>query len=202
MPTKEIEISKSLEKGVKFSCKMCGGCCTGLADGEVYLYIEDIKRLAEHLNLNGRDGLKELVEKYVKIVNDSFWWKEPNAEKGKWYKFKTLGMKFVGEDAHCQFMDGKKCGVHEARPFQCRSFPFWQMMVKDFKEIKEYANKCPGLKDLNKKDAKYYSRDEIYDWAKREQEIEVDFFLKMKKNNFDIFKVYEFLPLDIEQDGD
>ncbi len=201
MPTKEISLSKSLDKGVRFSCKMCGGCCTGLTEGEVYLYLDDIKRLAEHLGLKGRDGLRAFTKKYVKIVNDSFWWIEPNAEKGKWYRFKTLGFKFVGEDAHCQLMDEKKCGVHEARPFQCRSFPFWQMMVTSPKAINEYSKKCPGLKDLNGKDSKFYSKDEIYEWAKHEQEIEEDFFLKMKRNKFDIFKVYKFLPTDIEEDG-
>ena len=31
----------------------------------------------------------------------------------------------------------------------------------------------------------------------QEYEMEKQFFLKMKKNNFDIFKVYKFLPKDI-----
>jgi Fe-S-cluster containining protein len=31
----------------------------------------------------------------------------------------------MGEDA-CAFLDGARCTVYEARPTQCRTFPFWK----------------------------------------------------------------------------
>ena len=47
--------------------------------------------------------LKKFAEEYLKVVNDSFFWKEPGAERGKTYRFKNIGFKFTGEDEHCHF---------------------------------------------------------------------------------------------------
>jgi Fe-S-cluster containining protein len=193
----EIKISKSLENGIEFSCQMCGKCCTGLNEGEVYLYQEDIFRLAEHLNVKGNDELQDFAEKYLKIVDDSFFWKEPGAQRGKTYRYKSLGFKFTGEDEHCHFLKNNKCTVHNARPFQCRSFPFWQMMVSSKKNFDKYTKKCMGLQLLK---GKFYPKKEILKWAKNEYEIEKIYFFEMKKHNFDIQKVYPFLSKKMLQE--
>ena len=207
MTTGEIKLSKILENGKEFSCKMCGTCCRGLHEGEVYLYRDDIVRLAKHLKLKGKLGLITFARKYVKIIGEIFYWKEPGAKRGRNYKFKTLSFKFTGDDDHCYFLDNNNvCTVHKARPFQCRCFPWWRMMVNSssgWKNLIVYSKKCPGLRDslrdsLSNK-GKFYSRDEILKWAKREYEIEKKFFLEMKKNNFDIYRVYEFLPKNEEK---
>lgn len=193
---KSFKIAKMMEEGYRFSCQMCGDCCRGFQDGEVFLYEKDIKRLAPHLGYNGKDGLKEFCLKYLKIISDSFYWKEPGEERGKNYRFKALGFKFTGNDEHCEFLSNdNKCTVHEYRPFQCRSFPFWQMMVSSRKNILEYSNKCPGLQ---KERGKYYGKEEILEWARKEYEIEKEFFLKMRENDFDLFKTYDFLPKELK----
>ncbi len=194
MTSTEIKISKDLENGIEFSCQMCGKCCTGFNDGEVYLYNEDISKLAKFLNFNGKNGLRKFAENYIKMIGDSFFWKEPGAQRGKTYKFKTLGFKFTGEDEHCHFLKDNSCSVHTARPFQCGSFPFWQMMVTSRKNIENYKKKCKGLQLLK---GKFYSKEEILDWAAVEYEIEKKYFLEMKKNKFNIFKVYPFLPKEM-----
>jgi len=171
---------------------MCGSCCRGLNEGEVFLYKDDILRLANILNLNDKDGLREFAKKYLKIVDTSFYWKEPNAKTGKTYKFKALGFKFTGEDEHCEFLtEDNKCSVHEHRPFQCRCFPFWQMMVSSRKNFIDYTKKCKGLQ-ISK--GKFYSKQEILNWAKEEYKIEKNYFFEMRKYKFDISKVYHFLP--------
>jgi len=195
----EIKISKNLENGIKFACQMCGDCCRGFKEGEVYLYKDDILRLAKFLNITGMKGLRNFAKKYVKVINDSFFWKDPDAQRGKTYKFKTLGFRFTGEDEHCHFLKGNKCSVHEMRPFQCKSFPFWQMMVSNRKNFERYTKKCKGLQVLK---GKYYSREEILNWAKDEYEIEKNYFLEMQKHNFDILKVYPFLPKEMLQKED
>ena len=100
----EIKIFRNLENGIEFTCQMCGKCCTGFNEGEVYLYKEDILRLTEHLNIKGKKGLREFSETYLKVVNDSFFWKEPGTQKGKTYRYNSLGFKFTGEDEHCHFL--------------------------------------------------------------------------------------------------
>ncbi|MFX0027926.1 MAG: YkgJ family cysteine cluster protein [Candidatus Hermodarchaeota archaeon] len=199
MTSTHIKISKNLENGVSFSCQMCGDCCRGFNEGEVYLYKEDILRLAKHLKLFGTEGLRKFAKKYVKIINDSFFWKPSEAQRGKTYRFKTLGFKFTGENEHCHFLKGNICTVHEYRPFQCRSFPFWQMMVSNQKNFINYTKKCKGLQILK---GKYYSREEILEWAEKEYEIEKNYFLEMKKQKFDILKVYPFLPEELLEKQD
>jgi hypothetical protein len=77
------------------------------------------------------------------------------------------------------------------------------MMVNSssgWKNLVAYSKKCPGLyislKENHK--GKFYSREEISKWAKREYAIEKKFFLEMKNNDFDIFKVYDFIS-EIEE---
>ncbi|MFW9822672.1 MAG: YkgJ family cysteine cluster protein [Candidatus Thorarchaeota archaeon] len=195
MSSEEIKISKFLENGIEFSCQMCGDCCRGFNEGEVYLYMDDILRLAKMLKMNDEKGLRKFANEYVKVINDSFYWKELGATRGKTYKFKTLGFAFAGDDEHCHFLDeNNRCTVHKHRPFQCRCFPFWKMMVTSRKNVIEYSKKCPGLKASLKGKGKYYNLQEIRKWAKAEYQMEQKYFLKMKENNFDILKVYPFLP--------
>ena len=199
MTTKEIKLAKCLKNGVEFSCQMCGGCCRGFEEGEVYLYMEDIVKLANHLGLKGKAGLKKFAEKYLKVIPDSFYWREPGEPKGRTYKFKTLGFKFTEKDEHCHFLDNNLCTVHEERPFQCRCFPWWQMMVttKGRINLEDYAKKCEGLRLMK---GKFYPPEEILKWAQEEYEIEKKYFLEMKKNDFDITKVYPFLPREMLED--
>lgn len=177
---------------------MCGSCCRGFKEGEVYLYQDDINRIAKHLKIKGALGLKKFAKKYLKVVNDSFFWKEPEAARGKVYRFKSLGFKFTDEDEHCPFLVDNKCTVHEARPFQCRAFPIgWNMLINSVKNFKIYSKKCPALQNSLENKGTFYSREEIVKWANEEYQMEKNYFLIMKKHNFNILKVYPFLSKDM-----
>jgi len=178
---------------------MCGTCCRGFDEGEIYLYEDDIKRLANHLNLKSIEELREFAKRYLKTIDDTYIWKEVGAKQAKAHRFKTLVFKFTGDDEHCQFLKDNKCSIHEARPFQCQCFPFWQMMVFDRSNFMDYSKRCPGLKELK---GNFYSKENILEWAIAERRLEMDYFLKMKANEFDILKVYPFLSKDlIENEG-
>ena len=198
LTTPDIKISKKFENGIYFSCKMCGACCRGFDEGEVYVYEADIIRLTKFLNLN-KFSLKKFARKYLKLVDNTFFWREPGENRGKKYKFKSLGFKFTGDDEHCEFLDEEnKCTVHKARPFQCVAFPVgWNMLINNISNFKDYSKKCPALRNSLENEGDFYSRDDIIKLATQEYEMEKEFFLKMKKDNFDIFKVYKFLPKDI-----
>ncbi|MHA1477552.1 MAG: YkgJ family cysteine cluster protein [Promethearchaeota archaeon] len=194
MTSIEIKISKSLENGIEFSCQMCGSCCRGFDEGEIYLYQDDILRLTQSLNITKKSELEKFAKQYLKVINDSFFWKEPGAARGKTFRFKSLGFKFSGDDEHCRFLKDNSCSVHEARPFQCRCFPFWHMLVSSRKNFINYSKKCLGLKVL---EGRYYSKEEILDWANREHEMEKKYFLEMRKHDFNILKIYPFLSKDM-----
>jgi len=195
----EIKLSKILENGIEFSCQMCGDCCRGLNEGEVYLYKDDIIKLASFINLKGKNGLREFAKRYLKVIDESYFWKKPGEERGKTYRYKTLGFRFTGSDEHCHFLIDNKCSVHQARPFQCMCFPFWKMMVSSRKNFINYTKKCKGLQLLK---GKHYTSEEILKWAEEEYNIEKDYFFEMKKNNFDILKVYPFLPKELLEESE
>ncbi len=202
--SKQRTITSFFEEGFYFSCVQCGDCCRGFNSGEVYLYERDIRRLVKHLKDEGNQiTLTQFCAKYVKLIGTSFYWKEEGAKRGKNYSFKTLGFRFSGKDQHCQFLSEKnKCTVHEERPFQCRAFPIgWNMLVGNIRNVRKYARKCEGLQNSLEKKGEYHSTEELIEWTTREYEIEKKFFLRMKENNFDIFKVYPFLPRSLLKTG-
>jgi len=194
LTTSNIKLAKMFEHGVNFSCQMCGDCCRGFDQGEVYLYKEDIIRLSQFLKLVGQDGLRKFAKKYLKVIENTFFWKEPGAERGKTFRFHTLAFAFTGDDEHCLFLVDNKCSIHEARPFQCRCFPFWKMMVSSRKNYIDYSKKCNGLSLLQ---GRHYSKREILDWSNKEFAMEKEYFLEMRRKNFDILKVFPFLTEDM-----
>lgn len=204
MTTPGIKVAKEFEHGMYFSCEMCGTCCRGLKEGEVFLYRDDIVRLANHLGLKGTKGLREFSSKYLKVIEDSFFWRAQGEKRRKRYKFDTLGFKFTGEDEHCHFLIDNLCSVHEARPFQCRSFPIgWKQLISSPSRVKDYSKRCPALRNsLKKRVSTLYSRDELLRWGQKEYEIEKAYFLEIKRHNFDILKVYPFLPAEMIKKAD
>ncbi len=46
------------------------------------------------------------------------------------------------------FREGEGCLIYEARPRQCRSFPFWLEHMKDPENFAEIAGFCRGVKEL------------------------------------------------------
>jgi Fe-S-cluster containining protein len=45
----------------------------------------------------------------------------------------------------CIFLKNKKCGVYNARPTQCRTWPFWPEVLNAKTWNAEVANFCPGV---------------------------------------------------------
>jgi Fe-S-cluster containining protein len=110
------------EKGLRFECSECGDCCTG-APGYVWVVREEIEQLAAHLGLS----VPEFESKYVRRVGIR----------------KSL-VEYSNGD--CVFFDTKarNCSVYEARPKQCRTWPFWQSNVATPEAWKHTCEVCPG----------------------------------------------------------
>ena len=51
----------------------------------------------------------------------------------------------VPRGAHCHFLSGGGCGIHPAKPTQCRIFPFWPELVDHPKVWAKTAIYCPGI---------------------------------------------------------
>lgn len=108
--------------GLRFQCTGCGDCCTG-APGFVWVNKEEITALAAKVGLDE----DEFESRYVREIGVR----------------KSL-VEFNNGD--CVFFDGKtrKCKVYEARPRQCRTWPFWDSNVRTPDAWAQTCEVCPG----------------------------------------------------------
>jgi Fe-S-cluster containining protein len=108
--------------GLRFQCTGCGACCTG-SPGYVYLSKPDLDRLASHFGCSPQ----EFVEKYGRLVEDQY------------------ALLDKAESFDCIFLNNKRCTVYEARPTQCRTFPWWIHHLREPKDWDEAAKRCEGI---------------------------------------------------------
>ena len=64
----------------------------------------------------------------------------------------------------CQFLNGNRCHVYEARPTQCRTWPFWPEVMGAKAWKKEVVSFCPGVGK-----GKVWSEEEIRSRLKEQQ---------------------------------
>jgi len=108
--------------GLKFKCTQCGDCCTG-APGYVWVNKEEIAAIAALIEMD----VEAFEDKYVRQVGVR----------------KSL-VEFP--DGACVFFDtdARKCTVYEARPRQCRTWPFWDSNLKTEADWQHTCDVCPG----------------------------------------------------------
>ena len=127
------------DKGLRFSCRHCGACCKG-KDAFVWLSHDDLRRLADYLDISDdefRRVYTEVVDKAV--VLKSF----PNGD--------------------CIFYEESVgCRVHPARPLQCEAFPFWAEYVRNSSGWAMAAKRCPGVNS-----GELHSKEEIDEYIRR-----------------------------------
>ena len=106
-------------------CATCeGNCCIG-ESGYIWISMQEIETLAKHLNITSKECFENYLIKYG-------------------YKFSIKERKISENNYACIFfdLDKKQCSIYEARPTQCRTFPFWE----HFKEnIDEVVQECPAI---------------------------------------------------------
>jgi len=125
MSGKEAEQEPWYKDGLRFGCTGCGACCT--TEGYVWVDRREIERLAEHLGVN-RD---EFGGKYLRQV-------------GRRYSLTEIPLPGSPGKKACVFWDGK-CTVYDARPGQCRTFPFWKENLATPGDWKRVAKTSPGV---------------------------------------------------------
>ncbi len=108
--------------GLRFSCTGCGDCCTG-EPGYVWVNRAEIEALAAALEM----PVVEFERQYVRTVGIR----------------KSL-IERVGGD--CVLFDGqtRRCLFYDARPRQCRTWPFWASNLASPAAWQETAERCPG----------------------------------------------------------
>ncbi len=108
------------------ACETCQGrCCTG-ESGYIYITKEEITKIAGLLDLDVNVFVKEYLFK-----------------KGYKYSIKEI----IFNDSHeCIFYNRESngCNIYDARPSQCKTFPFWDYYKTRVNELKL---ECPGVEN-------------------------------------------------------
>lgn len=109
--------------GLRFACTQCGNCCTG-SPGYVWVNKEEMQAIADHLQIS----LDEFEKVYTRKVGIR----------------STLREK---TNYDCVFLDPEKrnCTLYDLRPRQCRTWPFWNSLLKSPETWAEAAEGCPGM---------------------------------------------------------
>jgi len=120
--------------GLCFSCTQCGDCCTG-APGVVWVTDEEIAEIARVTD----KPVGEIRLMHTRIVN---------------------GRVSLREHANgdCIYFDPKqrRCTIYEARPTQCKTWPFWPSHLKSPETWKQVERECPGAGT-----GEFYSLEEV-----------------------------------------
>jgi len=106
-------------------CAICeGNCCIG-ESGYIWITKNEIEKLAAHLDIT----IDELGKKYLFKVG---------------YKY-SIKEKQISQNSYaCVFfnLEQKRCSIYDARPNQCRTFPFWEYFKNNIEEVKQ---ECPAI---------------------------------------------------------
>lgn len=135
---------------MKFQCQGSGQCCLSRGEyGYVYLTKEDLKRFANYFGLS----VKEFKSGYC------------GEDHGVAHLLEEPGQ------VECLFLKENQCSVYEARPTQCRTWPFWpeNMKPKDWK--KNVVEFCPGVEKGRLVSAKDIEKN-LTEQSKADREIE------------------------------
>ena len=111
-----------MKQGLRFQCQPdCAKCCE--MTGYVYLSEEDVTRIALLLG----QSQAAFEKQYVYRTKHSRRLRKP------------------GRGKQCGFLKEKQCGIHEAKPVQCRLFPFWPELVESRSAWEKTGEWCPGV---------------------------------------------------------
>lgn len=108
--------------GLKFQCTGCGKCCTG-APGYVWVTEEEIAELAKSLNITPA----EFTQKYTRRIG------------------KRISLLEDPKNFDCIFLKDNACSLYDARPIQCRTFPYWKDNLRTRSDWEYAKGYCEGI---------------------------------------------------------
>jgi len=109
--------------GLRFKCTGCGKCCTASPGYVLLSPPPDLERLASHFSLS----LEAFAHRYTYRLDEK------------------ISLVDRPGTSDCIFLKENQCSVYEARPSQCRTFPWWVQNLKDPAAWKEAAKQCEGI---------------------------------------------------------
>ena len=124
-------------EGLHFSCTSCGHCCRH-EPGYVFLSKNDLSQMASAMKMSK----KRFAEKYCRTVDLGIAKRLSLLEK---------------DNNDCIFWENG-CKVYEARPLQCRTYPFWPAIMASRSDWDAEGRECPGINQ-----GRLHTKEEISD---------------------------------------
>ena len=112
-------------RGVRFQCTGCGACCK--RPGVVEFTPLDILRISQYLEMSQ----EEFTQTYLSLNTDGW-------------------IVNVEDEQPCLFLDDNQCTIHDVKPEQCRSYPFWPEIIKTRYTWKAEGAYCEGIDEGKK----------------------------------------------------
>ncbi|MBN1837483.1 MAG: YkgJ family cysteine cluster protein, partial [Spirochaetales bacterium] len=128
-------------EGLRFECTRCSRCCRH-APGYVFLSQEDLRLLAETSGMSPRG----FFEEYCREVD--------------LYGIPRVSLR-ERDNYDCILWNDGGCSLYEARPLQCRSYPFWSSNLACFESWTAVCEECPGAGQ-----GQLHSPEEIEAWLR------------------------------------
>lgn len=120
----EYKILKRIDK-LEFKCQRCSNCCR-FDPGVVFLSNEDVKNISSYLNID----ISTFLLKYCRSI------------------FRN-GEQIVGlqekNNFDCIFWRADGCIIYEVRPLQCKTYPFWPVLVESEELWNQEKKRCKGI---------------------------------------------------------
>jgi len=108
---------------MRFACQPgCTKCCS--RRGWVYLTESDLLRTAEYLGMTPAAFEAQHVVRYRRVLR--------------------LRKPARGDD-NCRFLKADGCSIHEVKPTQCRTYPFWPSLLVSKANWTLEGTFCPGI---------------------------------------------------------
>jgi len=124
--------------GLHFGCQQCGACCSGPAEGYIWVTKPEIELIEDFLKIT----VGQLRREYLRRVG-----------------LRTTIIEQAGTK-DCIFLQEadsrKRCMIYRVRPSQCRSWPFWESNLASPGSWNQAAQKCSGINR-----GRHYSFEEI-----------------------------------------
>jgi Fe-S-cluster containining protein len=116
-----IKGKRFYKDGLRFECQGEGNCCVSRGSyGYVYLSFSDRRRLADHFKMSTSQFTATFTNKIDGLYE----------------------LRYTGKD--CPFLQDNRCRVYKARPWQCRTWPFWPENMNSVVWENEVSAWCPG----------------------------------------------------------
>ncbi len=118
---------------LRFECTQCGACCTG-PEGAVHVNQREVRMLAKHIGITA----EECIDRYTHMLPEG----------------RSLIERETAPDSgcfDCVFLDRTSdpqratCSVYDARPTQCRTFPWWPDNIKNPSSWRRAGTHCEGI---------------------------------------------------------